>query len=278
LRPGNLVQHVHAVVLAGGSAFGLEASTGVVRWLAARGRGLAYGRGVVPIVPGAIIFDLGVGRPDRWPTAEAGERACAAARRRVQEGSVGAGTGATVGKALGPELAMKGGIGTASERSHHGLVAGALAAVNAAGEILDPATGRRLAGARNADGTLADTVEVLRAGRLWQPEAAGQSTVLVAVATNAALTKEQANRLAAVCHDGLARTVRPAHTQSDGDTVFALATGDRPIEGQDYRIIEALATRAVERAIVRGVLTAESLAGVPAVRDLTRRRTPRPRG
>ena len=271
LRPGNLVQEIHGVVLAGGSAFGLEAASGVMRYLAERGVGFPFGRGVVPIVPAAILFDLGIGRHDRWPTIDAGYRAAAAARRRTDEGNVGAGMGATVGKALGPERAMKGGLGTASESSVHGLVAGALAAVNAAGDIIDPATGRIIAGARRDDGTLDDAVEVLREGRIWQPEIAEQNTVLVVVATNAALTKEQANRLATVCHDGLARAVRPAHTPSDGDVVFTLATGKRVIEGPDYRILEALATRAVERAIVRGVTTAESLGGYPSVRDLDAR-------
>jgi L-aminopeptidase/D-esterase-like protein len=268
LRPGNLVQQVHAVMLAGGSAYGLEAVSGVMRWLRERDRGFSFGRGVVPIVPAAILFDLGIGRHDRWPTADAGYRATAAARRTTPEGNVGACTGATVGKALGPERAMKGGIGTASERAYNGLIAGALAAVNAAGDVVDPDGGRIIAGARDERGGFADAVEVLRAGRLWQPEVAEQNTVLVVVATNAALTKEQANRLATVCHDGLARAVRPAHTPSDGDIVFTLATGDHVLDGADYRIVESLATRAVERAIVRGVLAAESLAGYPAVRDI----------
>jgi L-aminopeptidase/D-esterase-like protein len=271
LRPGNLVRHAHAIVLAGGSAYGLEAASGVMRFLSERGIGFPYGRGVVPIVPAAILFDLGVGRPDRWPTMDAGYRAAAAARRSTPEGNVGAGTGATVGKALGPERAMKGGLGTASEVSVHGLVAGALAAVNASGDIVDPDTGRTLAGARRDDGTLDDTLTVLREGRVWQPEIPSQSTVLVVVATNAALTKEQANRMAAVCHDGIARAVRPAHTQGDGDIVFTLATGERELEGPDYRIIEALATRAVERAIVRGVTEAASLPGLPAHHDLVAR-------
>jgi L-aminopeptidase/D-esterase-like protein len=268
LRPGNLVQQVHAVMLAGGSAYGLEAVSGVMRWLRERNRGFSFGRGVVPIVPAAILFDLGIGRHDRWPTADAGYRATAAARRTTPEGNVGAGTGATVGKALGPERAMKGGIGTASECAYNGLIAGALAAVNAAGDVVDPDGGRILAGARDERGGFADAVEVLRAGRLWQPEVAEQNTVLVVVATNAALTKEQANRLATVCHDGLARAVRPAHTPSDGDVVFTLATGSHVMDGADYRIVEALATRAVERAIVRGVLTAESLGGYPTARDI----------
>ena len=268
LRPGNLVQEVHAIVLAGGSAFGLESVHGVMRYLVERGIGFSFGRGVVPIVPAAILFDLGIGRHDRWPTIDAGYRAAASARRTTAEGNVGAGMGATVGKALGPEHAMKGGLGTASESSVHGLTAGALAAVNAAGDIIDPATGRIIAGARRDDNTIDDAVEVLREGRIWQPEIAEQNTVLVVVATNAALTKEQATRLATVCHDGLARAVRPAHTPSDGDVIFTLATGERAIEGPDYRIIEALATRAVERAIVRGVMMAASLGGYPSVGDL----------
>jgi L-aminopeptidase/D-esterase-like protein len=267
LRPGNLVQQVHGIVLAGGSAYGLEAASGVMRYLAERNIGFSFGRGVVPIVPSAILFDLGVGRHDRWPDIEAGRKAAAAAKRSTGEGNIGAGMGATVGKALGPERAMKGGTGTASEASVHGLIAGALAAVNAAGDIVDPDTGRILAGARRDDGTIDDAITVLREGRIWQPEVSSQNTVLVVVATNAALTKEQANRLAAVCHDGIARSVRPAHTQSDGDIVFTLSTGECPLEGPDYRIIEALATRAVERAIVRGVTEAASLPGLPAYRD-----------
>lgn len=274
LRPGNLVQHVHAIVLAGGSAYGLEAASGVMRYLAEKGVGFPYGRGVIPIVPAAILFDLGVGRADRWPDMNAGYKAAATAKRTTPEGNIGAGTGATVGKALGPSRAMKSGIGTASESSVHGLIAGAIAAVNASGDVVDPDSGRALAGARREDGGggIDETLTVLREGRIWTPEvapqAANESTVLVVVATNAALTKEQANRMATVCHDGLARAVRPAHTQGDGDIIFALSTGEREIEGADYRIVEALATRAVERAIVRGVTEAESTAGLPAHRDL----------
>jgi L-aminopeptidase/D-esterase-like protein len=268
LRPGNLVQHVHAIVLAGGSAYGLEAASGVARYLGDNHIGLPYAHGVVPIVPAAILFDLGVGRPDRWPDIDDGYSAAAAAKRSTAEGNVGAGMGATVGKALGPDRAIKGGIGTASESSAHGLIAGAIAAVNAAGDIVDPDSGVIVAGARKADDTFDPALKVLREGRIWQPEQPAQNTVLVVVATNAALTKEQANRLAAVCHDGIARAVSPAHTQSDGDIVFSLSTGERQLEGPDYRIVEALATRAVERAIVRGVTEATSIPGVPAVRDL----------
>ncbi len=222
----------------------------------------------MPIVPAAILFDLSIGRADRWPTADAGYRAATKASRRTIEGNVGAGTGATVGKALGHDRAVKGGLGTASERAYNGLIAGALAAVNAVGDIIDPAAGRTVAAPRRDDGSFDDTTEILRDGRAPARETVGENTVLVVVATNAALTKEQANRLATVCHDGIARTVRPAHTQADGDVVFTLATGDRPADGADYRALEALATLAVERAIVRGVLAAETLAGVPAVRDL----------
>jgi L-aminopeptidase/D-esterase-like protein len=173
-----------------------------------------------------------------------------------------------VGKALGPERAMKGGIGTASERTPGGLIAGALAAVNASGEIVEPRTGRMLAGARRDDAGMDDTTEVLREGRFWRPELPVEDTVLVVVATNAALNKEQANRLAVVCHDGIARTVRPAHTQGDGDIVFTLATSDYALADYDYRVVEALATRAVERAIVRGVTQAAALGGIPAAADV----------
>lgn len=268
LRPGNVVQHVHAVVLAGGSAYGLDAATGTVRFLAERGIGFGFGAGVIPIVPAAILFDLSIGSADRWPDADAGYEAAASAIERCDEGSLGAGTGATVGKALGPARAMKGGIGTASERSSRGLIAGALAAVNASGEVLEPRTGRIIAGARRDDDTIEETTEALRSGHFWRPEMTLQNTVLVVVATNGSLTKEQANRLATVCHDGIARAVRPAHTQGDGDIVFTLATGEHPLADYDYRIIEALATRAVERAIVRGVTEATALAGIPSARDL----------
>ncbi len=268
LRPGNLVPDVHAVLLAGGSAYGLEAASGVMRYLAERDVGFSFGRGVVPIVPAAILFDLGIGRGDRWPTIDSGYRATANARRWTLEGNVGAGMGATVGKALSPAWAMKGGLGTASERSHDGIIVGAIAAVNAAGDIVDSTDGAIIAGARRPDGTIDDAVEVLREGRFWQPEVAEQNTVLVVVATDAALSSEQANRLATVCHDGLARAVRPAHTQSDGDVIFTLSTGERPIDAGDYRVVEALGARAVERAIVRGVLLSESLGGSPSVRDV----------
>jgi L-aminopeptidase/D-esterase-like protein len=271
LRPGNLVQAVHAVVLAGGSAYGLDAASGVMRWLAERRRGFTFGNAVVPIVPAAILYDLGIGRSDRYPDADAGYRACGAAKRSVEPGNAGAGTGATVGKALGPERAMKGGLGTASERSHDGIVCGALAAVNASGDIVDPDTAEVIAGGRGEDGSIDGAVAALREGRSWRPESPGESTVLAVVATDVALTREQSNRVAAVAHDGIARAVRPAHTQGDGDIVFALSTGAREQVEGDYRVVEVLATRALERAIVAGVMAAESVAGTPAARDMQQR-------
>jgi L-aminopeptidase/D-esterase-like protein len=272
LRPGMLVQQVHAIVLAGGSAYGLAAADGVMRYLAERKVGFTFGSAVVPIVPAAILYDLGIGRSDAFPDADAGYRAAAAAKRTCAEGNVGAGTGATVGKTLGLEHCMKGGLGTASETASNGLIAGAVAAVNASGNVVDPDTGRALAGARERGG-IGDATEILRDGRAWRPEAPGENTVLAVVATNAALTKEQANRIATVSHDGLARAVRPAHTPGDGDTVFVLATGDLPLQDGDYRVLEVIATRAVERAIVRGVVAAESLGGYPASRAATARST-----
>lgn len=267
LRPGHLVQKIHAVVLAGGSAFGLDAASGVMRYLEERGVGYPYAGAHIPIVPAAILMDLGIGRSDVRPEAESGYEACGAAKDGpVEQGSVGAGTGATVAKALGMERCLKGGLGSASERSQAGLVAGALAAVNAAGDIVEPGTGRLLAAPRADGGGFVDTLAAARKGELWSPESGG-STMLVVIATNAALDKEQANRLATVCHDGIARTVRPAHTMGDGDVVFTLATGELLIDPLGYRTLEVLAARAVERAIVRAVDEAETLAGVPSARE-----------
>jgi L-aminopeptidase/D-esterase-like protein len=163
---------------------------------------------------------------------------------------------------------VKGGIGTASERTRGGLIAGAIAAVNPMGDVIDE-HGQIIAGPLRDDGSFDDTCAVLREGRMWQPPVEGEhNTVLVVAATNAMLTKEQANRLATVCHDGMARAVRPCHTPSDGDTIFAMATGELPIEHRDYRALEVMASLAVERAIRRGVLAATGLGGVPAVSDL----------
>ncbi len=266
LRPGTLVQEVHAVLLTGGSAWGLDAATGVMRYLEERGKGVPYGAGRVPIVVGAVIYDLAIGRYDVRPAPAEGYRACRAARAgRVPEGSVGAGTGATVGKALGIERCLKGGVGTASESLPSGLVAGALAVVNAFGEIIDPTTGEVVAGPRSKGGGFASTAVALRQG--GQTSAGPVSTTLAVIATNARLTKEYACHLASVGHDGLARTTRPVHTMADGDVVFALATGRLEVTPEDYIALEAAAALAVERAVVRAVRWATGLAGVPSAAE-----------
>ena len=279
LRPGNLVQEVHAVLLAGGSAFGLDAAAGVVRYLEEQGAGLEFGGQRIPIVPAAVLFDLGLGLPRR-PDAAAGYRAARRATSgRVAEGSVGAGTGATVAKSAGGERGLKGGLGTASERLDTGVVVGAIAAVNASGSIGDPRTGELVAAPRADDGGFIDLDAHLRTGRPWAEDedrgerAAGpENTTLAVVATNARLTKTQANRLATVSHDGFARTIWPAHTRGDGDAIFALATGVVELEDAGYPALEAMATRAVERAVLRGVRLASGLAGVPSASEWLARR------
>jgi L-aminopeptidase/D-esterase-like protein len=252
-RPGTLIERVHAVLLTGGSAFGLEAAAGVMRRLANSGIGYDA-RGIrVPIVPGAVIFDLAVGKPV-WPDAAMGERAAAAASATgVGWGRVGAGTGATIGKLLGPEGAMRAGVGSASVRSGDGVV-GALAVVNAGGDVVDPQTGAILAGTRRPEtGEFADSVALVRAG-LGRPPLPVEGTTLAVVACSVPLTVEQANHLASVAHDGFARTVRPVHTMHDGDTIFALAPGEGPkIDPLHLSHLGVLTTEAVERAVLRAV-------------------------
>lgn len=269
LRPLHLVQQAHAVVLAGGSAFGLEAATGVVRYLEERGVGFDVRIAKVPIVPAAILFDLGIGRSDVRPDAAMGYAACLAATEGpVAEGNVGAGAGATVGKVLGLTQAMKSGLGAASVDLGGGLIVSALVAVNAFGDVVDPQTGRILAGARRPDGSgFADTLAVLRAYaqepplRFGAPPPTPSNTVIGVVVTSASLTKEGANKVAQMAHDGIARAVRPAHTMLDGDTLFTLATGQ--VEA-DVNVVGAFAAEVVAQAIVRAVLTAEPAAGLPA--------------
>ena len=277
LRPGNLVQQIHAVLLTGGSAYGLDAATGVMRWLEEHGHGYPVSSGVVPIVSSAVLFDLPLGRSDIRPDAAAGYAASeAAGGGPVAEGSVGAGTGATVAKALGPEIprSLKGGIGSAAERTASGITVGAIVAVNSFGEIVNPETGRAVAGPRGEKpGTFVDTLEALRSRPPLSPfsgPAQEPNSTIGVVATDAVLTKEEAYRLAVIAQTGLTRAVRPAHTPVDGDTIFALATC-RNETPTDVLQLGALAARAVERAIVRGVLAAEGLAGVPSVREWTGR-------
>jgi L-aminopeptidase/D-esterase-like protein len=271
LDPLNMVDQVNAVVLSGGSAFGLDSRQGVVRWLEERKVGWRVASGVVPIVPAAILFDLGFGgRPAVRPTADCGYRAAAAATTGpVLEGNIGAGAGATVGK-MGGGRPMKGGLGSAAIALPGGLVVAAIAATNAAGDVIDPGTGRVVAGVRTQDGKApADVRELLRRGEVGsrpQPRA-GENTTIAVVATNARLTKAEINRVALMADDGIARAINPSHTVGDGDTVFALATGRW--NGQaSVTVIGALAADALAEAIVRAVSQAESAEGVPAAREL----------
>jgi L-aminopeptidase/D-esterase-like protein len=268
LNPLNLVDKVHAVVLAGGSAFGLDSASGVMRYLDERQIGFPTAYGVVPIVPAAVLFDLGVGDPKVRPGADCGYAAAAAASSGpVAEGNIGAGAGATVGKMLGMGRAMKGGIGTAALTLPDGLTVAALVAVNAYGDVIDPATGRVVAGVRTADGFgLADARVLLRTGAL-QKTPLGENSTIGVVATNARLTKTQAAKVAQMAHDGLARSIEPIHTLADGDTLFALATGTLSADA-DVSTVGALAAEAVANAVLRAVREAKGLPGLPAVRDL----------
>ncbi len=268
LDPVNTVDQVHAVVLSGGSAFGLDAASGVMRYLDERKIGHRVGPIVVPIVVGAILFDLRVGSdPSIRPGADCGYRAAAAATSgAVREGNIGAGAGATVGKIAGMERAMKGGIGTAAVRLPDGLVVGALVAANAVGDIIDPTTGQVIAGVRTPNGEgLADARRMLRAGTASR--SSGENTTIGVVATNARLTKAQATKVAQMAQDGVARAIVPAHTPWDGDSMFALATGS--YEGTaDVARVGALAAEVVAEAIVRAAHAATGLPGLPAAADL----------
>ena len=275
LRPGNLVEHVHALLLAGGSAYGLDAAAGVMRYLEERGIGFRMGDVVVPIVPAAILFDLGLVTSKVRPGPQEGYKACHdASSQAVPEGSVGAGTGATVGKALGMERAVKGGMGTASADLGGGLVVGAIAAVNAAGGVVDPETGRILAGPRREeDQGFYDSVELMAQPGFASPRTQAETranTTLAVVATNAPLTKEQASKLAERGQDGMAMAIRPCHTMSDGDVVFALATGtwEGAVDRTQTTRLGAAAAQVMVRAILRAITQATGLGGVPAVREL----------
>jgi len=269
LDPSNMVDKVNAVVLAGGSAFGLDAATGTVKWLEEHNIGWPTGVARVPIVPAAILFDLPVGgQPKIRPTADCGYRAAAAASTSpVGEGTIGAGAGATVGKSGGSGRSMKAGVGSYSITLPNGLSVGAIVAVNAVGDIIDPDTGRIIAGVRNPDGTFADARKILRSGQAGQAPRPGENTTIGLVATNARLTKTQAQRMALMADDGFARAIFPSHTVGDGDTVFALATGQWTGE-VNLTQIGALAADVMARAIVRAATEATGLPNIPAARDL----------
>ncbi|HEY8347576.1 MAG TPA: P1 family peptidase [Symbiobacteriaceae bacterium] len=258
-RPGNLVTQAHGVLLCGGSAFGLAAADGAMRYLEEHGYGFPTEYARVPIVPAAVLYDLGVGDPRVRPTAEMGYAACAAASRKaVPWGRVGAGTGCTVGKILGMKYASPSGIGSASLVVGNVVVAAAVA-VNAFGDVRDPDTGRILAGARHPDGGFADTLAVMATGGpphgFGGNPPAGQNTTIGVVAVGGELTKEGANKVARMAHDGLARTIVPIHTMYDGDTLFCLATGGEPV---DVTVAGTAAALAVQLAVLDAVTRAAS--------------------
>jgi L-aminopeptidase/D-esterase-like protein len=273
LNPVNLVEKVHAVMLAGGSAFGLDAASGVMRYLDENKIGFDTGVGKVPIVPAAILFDLGVGDPTVRPDAEMGYRAASVASSDPPaEGNVGAGAGASVGKIYGPKSAMKTGIGTASVKVGS-LIVGAIVAVNAFGDVIDPQNGQIVAGARSTnlgpiklgqDGYFGDTLEIMKTfiGRTVLGFATKSNTVIGVVATNAKLTQAEATKVAQMAQDGLARTIRPAHTMLDGDTIFALATGEKKA---DLSTVGAFAADVMAQAILRGARKAGPAGGLPGL-------------
>lgn len=267
LQAHNLVEEVTAIALSGGSAFGLATADGVVRWHVERGLGYQSRSGVVvPIVPAAILFDLTIGDPQVRPGADAGYNACGAATAEpVSMGSIGAGTGARVAAIRGNERASKGGLGSAAIVLPNGLIVAALMAVNAVGNVIDKA-GRVIAGLRSADGSGFDSVLETMVDLTHNARAVGanESTVIGVVATNGALNKAKATKVAQMAHDGVARAVNPAHTMFDGDTIFALATGE---VAADPTVVGAYAAEAVAEAIRRAVQSATSLGGVRAIAD-----------
>jgi L-aminopeptidase/D-esterase-like protein len=277
LRPMHLVNRVHGIILSGGSAFGLDAASGVMRFLEEKGIGYNSGVVRVPIVSSAILFDLGLGDSKVRPDAEMGYQACqAASKQKLAQGNVGVGTGASVGKLFGMSRAVKTGVGCASVDADGGLIVGALVAVNAFGDIVSPQNGTIIAGARSIqkgpfhlgqDLLFADTLSVMKTmiGRQIFRIASSQNTMIGVVASNARLTREETNKVAQMAQDGLAMTVRPAHTMFDGDTLFALSTQH---VHANVNIVGALAAQVVAQAIINGVLNAEPAGGLPSAKNL----------
>lgn len=271
LNPINTVQRANAILLSGGSAFGLAAANGVMRYLEEHGEGYRVGVGVVPIVPAAILFDLNVGDPKIRPDGKSGYAACeAASGAQVAQGNVGAGAGATVGKFFGLKNAMKAGLGTASIRVGPELIVAAMVAVNAAGDVRDCRTGEIIAGSRKADGQgFVNSMQQMLEGKTLSRAGSriGAHTTIGIVATNAALTKAEAAKIAQMAHDGFARTINPVHTAADGDAIFAAGTGT--YSGKPgVTTIGAVAAEAMARAINNAVRTATGIPGYPAYRDL----------
>jgi len=275
LDPINTVQQVHAVVLSGGSAFGLDTATGVMRYLEERGIGFDMRVARVPIVPAAVLFDLGVGDAKIRPDAEAGYKAAKDATSNAPaEGNVGAGAGATVGKLFGMSRAMKGGLGASSIKLPNGkdgkssLTVGAIVAVNAVGDVFDPTTGKVIAGARTKDGkALLGSMNAILRGEPLPPILGGAATTIGVVATDVKLDKAQATKVAQMAHDGLARAINPVHTTSDGDTIFALATG-KSSRLANVTLVGALAAEAMTQAVVRAVKSAKGISGLPSATEL----------
>lgn len=262
LSPVNSAEHIHAICLTGGSAYGLDAAGGVMRALEERGIGYRVRSAIVPLVPAAVIFDLGIGDARRRPDAAMGYDAVAhATSAPPAEGNVGAGCGATVGKVLGLERAMKSGIGNASVRNAHGIVVGAIVVVNAVGSIVDPHGGAILAGPRDESGRPIDAAGWLRDQGRTLELPLGTNTTIGVVATNASLTKAQATKVAQMAHNGIARTVSPAHTSRDGDTLFAASLGEERVPTD---VVGTLAIEAVMAAVIRGITQARSAGGLPA--------------
>ncbi len=270
LDPVNFVQMAHAVYLGGGSAYGLDGAAGVMQYLEERGAGLDVGVGVVPIVPGAVLFDLPVGSSKVRPDKAMGYAACKAATTgKVEQGSVGAGTGATIGKPAGPEYVMKGGLGSASFVSGD-LVVGAIVAVNCFGDIVDPTSGQIIAGMLGPDKKhFADARRYIAAAPSEKAKVFTSNTTIGAVATNAKLTKSAATKVAQMVHDGFARAINPIHTMYDGDTTFCLATGE--VES-DLTTVGSIAAEVMVQAILNGIKAATSLFGIPAFGDINGRR------
>ncbi|WP_446742192.1 P1 family peptidase [Silvibacterium acidisoli] len=270
LNPINAVQEVNAILLSGGSAYGLDAASGVMRYMEEHDAGFRIGGGVVPIVPAAILMDLGVGGFRPRPDAEAGYHACVAASSGpLAEGNVGAGAGATVGKMFGPKYRMKSGLGTASVKiGDTGIVVGAVVAVNAVGDIIDPQTGKIVCGARSEDGKgYRNTMNAIMGGYRVVPSP-GANTTIGIVATNAPFTKTEMNKIAQMSHDGYARAINPVHTMYDGDTIFAMSTKLASVKA-DVTAIGAIAAVVMSRAIVRAVMAADSIPALdlPACRN-----------
>lgn len=265
LDPVNTVDKVHAVLLTGGSAYGLGAAQGVMRYLEEKGVGLFTGKTVVPLVPGAVLFDLNVGDPRVRPDENMGYQAARDAKKEVPEGNWGAGTGATVGKIRGCDYCTKSGQGTWAVSLPGGLVVGVLAAVNAFGDVVNPRTGEIIAGVRKDEGGFASTVQIMKDMAALKNVAWGENTTLAVVATNAVLTKAQAKKVAMMAHNALARTIVPAHTAWDGDTIFVLATGEITA---DFNLVGVMAQEALMEAVIRAIEKAESAAGIPCAKDV----------